>query len=254
MEGNWLRNCRLQTVTTLFFCAEEASYALAIVITDMTITEEVTIRADHTMCVYAFDVLCHRLSVSANGKRRSLSSSLQSIPDVDGVGVFVTWNQGSSTRVDGKGWSLRGCIGTLSPTSLREGLRTYAVYSAFHDSRFAPVTAKDLSSLQVVVSILSEFKAASGGVYDWTVGVHGIVLKFAVGSGSAKEYTATYLPEVCAEQGWTKEECIHSLMRKSGYRGRITPAILESAELTTYTSTKAALSYSDYLTNCASQV
>lgn len=217
----------------------------------MTVTEECVVRADRIMCAYAFELLCHQLGVGTNGKSRTSVPILHSIPDVHGVGVFVTWNE-LSNGVSAKGGVLRGCIGTLSPTGLREALRTYTIYSAFHDGRFPPITSREVPKLQVVVSILSEFKVASGGVYDWTIGTHGIVLKFSEGRIAAKSYTATYLPEVCEEQGWTKEECIRSLIRKSGYRGRITSTILENAELTTYKSTKTSMSYSDYLTNFAS--
>lgn len=52
---------------------------------------------------------------------------------------------------------------------------------------------------------------------DWEVGVHGIRISFY---HHHKRYGATYLPDVCVEQGWTKEECMVSLMRKAGWLGR----------------------------------
>ena len=55
--------------------------------------------------------------------------------------LFVTWTTGSSRR-------LRGCIGTFEPQPLYEGLTDYAITSALRDSRFSPVTKRELANLQ----------------------------------------------------------------------------------------------------------
>jgi AMME syndrome candidate gene 1 protein len=178
-----------------------------------------SLRADRAMCAYAFDVLLSALDGRGDPPLPA------TVPDALGVGVFVTWN---SRGADGS-WDLRGCVGTLTQTQLGDALPTYARHSALRDSRFEPLTKGDLSTLQAVVSVLSGFEEAPGGVYDWTIDVHGVVLSIQHG-----RYTATYLPEICGEQGWTKQECIASLARKAGFRGRLTPAILETAELTRY--------------------
>ena len=34
-----------------------------------------------------------------------------------------------------------------------------------------------------------------------------------------RKHGATYLPDVAVEQGWSKEECLESLMRKAGWDG-----------------------------------
>lgn len=194
------------------------------------------VAASDTMCVHAFDILCGQLDMNTSSAEKGV---LSSIPDTGDVGVFVTWNKRQGDR-----WLLRGCIGTLSPSDLRQSISTYALHSAFRDSRFDSITASEVSSLQVVVSVLSGFDTAPGGVYDWTIGVHGIVLEIPY---HGRSLSATYLPEVCAEQGWTKEECIESLSRKAGFRGQLTEDRLATCTLRRYVSTKASMSYEEYL-------
>jgi AMMECR1 domain-containing protein len=50
------------------------------------------------------------------------------------------------------------------------------------------------------------------------VGKHGIIIEFIVGQQS---YSATYLPEVASDQGWTCEEAIISLIKKAGHKGKL---------------------------------
>lgn len=79
--------------------------------------------------------------------------------------------------------------------------------SALRDSRFKPITKDEFNRLHVCVSLLLNFEP--GADYrDWTIGVHGIRIEFRNENGSKR--TATYLPEVAAEQseskrGWRDE-------------------------------------------------
>ena len=133
------------------------------------------------------------------------------------------------------------------------------------------------------MSILIDFQTAKN-VYDWEISVHGIWIDFfdpvdddddddddkeeeeeeeeeeEGGRGKISSaqnrilrkkarrnsFNATYLPEVCSEQGWTKQECLESLIRKSGFEGKITKQLLEKTTLTRYKSTKCSLSYQQY--------
>ena len=47
--------------------------------------------------------------------------------------------------------------------------------------------------------------------------------------------------------GWTKEEALDSLIRKSGYHGIIDQKLLNSISLERYQSEKLTVSYTDYL-------
>ncbi|KAL1959795.1 hypothetical protein VTO42DRAFT_940 [Malbranchea cinnamomea] len=125
--------------------------------------------------------------------------------------LFVTWNTVSKSGRK----SLRGCIGTFEAQELAEGLKTYALTSAFGDTRFSPIPAHLLPSLSCSLTLLSSFETCSHAL-DWELGTHGIRISF---THRGRRYGATYLPDVPVEQGWTKEETVESLMRKAGWDG-----------------------------------
>eukprot|EP00953_Heterococcus_sp_UTEX-ZZ885_P012781 7314-Heterococcus_DN1.PRE.9 len=181
---------------------------------------------------------------------------------------FVSWEkQDRGSSAGGKG-SLRGCIGTLAPQPLAR-LRDYARSSAFNDRRFSmdcdnipatnlsvalllhcttdvinsPIAEREMQRLKCSVSLLVEYEDAED-CHDWEVGKHGILISFTDKSGT--NYSATYLPEVAHEQGWTKGEALESLVRKSGYTGGITRSLLARIELTRYQSSKCGLQYAAY--------
>jgi AMME syndrome candidate gene 1 protein len=143
----------------------------------------------------------------------------------------------------GKDWDLRGCIGSLSPRPLRE-LAAYACRSAFHDRRFAPVAASEFGALKFKVSLLVGFEPAPGGPEDWDLDTHGIVVEFDDASGAT--WSATYLPHVAREQGWTKRQALESLVRKSGYPGPATAALVASMRVTRYRSTTAEMTTGEW--------
>lgn len=145
--------------------------------------------------------------------------------------LFVTWNKDAR---------LRGCIGSLEPRPLRSGLARYALASALHDGRFAPVARGELPALSCTVSLLRGFEPAAH-VHDWRPGVHGVVLRYEDGAGGAR--CATYLPHVAPEQGWSAEAAIESLFRKAGHAGPVTPEMRREARVTRYTATTASLDY-----------
>ena len=166
-------------------------------------------------------------SSSASGSTMSLAtdtpgtstSSLQhndaTQPLITESPLFVTWNTVSprSGRT-----SLRGCIGTFEAQDLDEGLSSYAIISAVQDTRFDPITARELPSLEVCVTLLTDFEdCKDGDPMDWELGTHGLRISF---TERGRRYGSTYLPDVAAEQGWTKEETLVSLMRKAGWTGR----------------------------------
>ncbi|KAJ5211827.1 uncharacterized protein N7498_003473 [Penicillium cinerascens] len=125
--------------------------------------------------------------------------------------LFVTWN--TLSRSGHK--SLRGCIGTFEAQDLAAGLKSYALTSAFDDTRFSPIPKSLLPSLQCALTLLGSFEPCTNAM-DWTLGTHGIRISFI---HRGRRYGATYLPDVAVEQGWTKEETVESLMRKAGWDG-----------------------------------
>ena len=55
------------------------------------------------------------------------------------------------------------------------------------------------------------------------------------------------------DAGWSQEECIESLMRKSGYSGPLTAPMKQSLSITKYQSTKISLTYDQYLAGTATR-
>ncbi|GAA5983935.1 hypothetical protein JCM10908_005982 [Rhodotorula pacifica] len=88
--------------------------------------------------------------------------------------LFVTWNIRSRSGGEPR---LRGCIGNFGALRLGDGLAEYAKTSAFEDSRFDPVTAKELQRLECGVSLLTDFELCADYL-DWEIGVHGIYVEF----------------------------------------------------------------------------
>lgn len=161
--------------------------------------------------------------------------------------LFVTWNTLSKSGNK----SLRGCIGTFSGLPLEEGLEQYALTSAFDDTRFTPIPASLLPSLQCSLTLLAGFEECSDPM-DWDLHTHGIRISF---THRYQKYGATYLPDVAVEQGWNKEETLDSLMRKAGWssggrrfsRGSSRPwEEVKDFKVVRYTGLKAKASYSEW--------
>ena len=133
----------------------------------------------------------------------------------ENYGVFVT------LKKEGK---LRGCIGRFEPsTSLYQTITEMAIAAATHDSRFDPVTIKEISQIEIEISILTPLKKINS-IGEIELGKHGIFIKKGLNRG-------TFLPQVAAETGWTKEEFLGHCSRDKagiGWEG------WKNAELYTY--------------------
>ncbi len=185
--------------------------------------------ADKELCAHSFRVLLSHL----DGKETP------SLARGDAGGLFVTFN-----KRDGTGdYDLRGCIGSLSKINVGNSLAYYTMQAALHDTRFSPIQKKELPDLSVGVSLLHTFETAPGGVYDWQVGTHGIVLNI---NHHGRTYQATFLPEVAPEQEWTVAETVSSLARKAGFRGKLTEQVLSNSSVTRYQSAKCALTWQEF--------
>ncbi|XP_022088177.1 AMME syndrome candidate gene 1 protein-like [Acanthaster planci] len=182
------------------------------------------------MCFFCFDVLYRHFHMLNGEPPRVPTFTDAPYP------LFVTWKIGKDKR-------LRGCIGTFTALNLHDGLREYAISSAFKDSRFPPVNKDEISRMSCSVSLLRHFEEARD-YEDWEVGVHGIRIEFYNEKGVKK--TATYLPEVALEQNWNKEQTIDSLLRKGGYKVPITNDFRKTIRVTRYQSEKISVNFSDY--------
>ena len=117
-------------------------------------------------------------------------------------GAFVTLRQNGD---------LRGCIGTMSSDRpLPEVIEDMATSSAFHDPRFAPVTAGELPSITIELSLLSPLVRVES-LSEITPGEHGIYLKKGPRSG-------VLLPQVAIEHRWDRTTFLENTCRKAGLR------------------------------------
>mmetsp|Transcript_12077 Transcript_12077/g.14037 ORF Transcript_12077/g.14037 Transcript_12077/m.14037 type:complete len:237 (+) Transcript_12077:61-771(+) len=189
--------------------------------------------ASAEMCLHCFDVILADLM----GKNVT-DWNLESIPATSTCPLFVTWDKKS-----GEQYHLRGCIGTLAPRQLRVAIGEYARTSAFRDHRFRSISLDEVQDLRVGVSLLVNHEDCEDCL-DWVVGFHGIVIHF---DHDSKHYSATFLPEVAAEQGWTQKEAIRSLVHKAGHRHNLTNELLSKISCTRYQSSKIQLNYVEYV-------
>jgi len=193
--------------------------------------------ATEDMCKFCFDVLIGTLFHQNNVT--NLDEGLESIPATAQCPLFVTWD-----KLNGEEYHLRGCIGTLAPLQLRYALGDYARTSALRDPRFRPIAVHEIPKLRVSVSLLVNYEDCENCL-DWEVGVHGIIINFSCDS---KNYSATFLPEVAAEQRWNQQETIKSLVYKAGYRKGLTHDVQKIIRCTRYQSSKHRLVYEKYVT------
>jgi hypothetical protein len=111
------------------------------------------------------------------------------------LGAFVTLR---------KNRELRGCIGEFEPKEpLYQVIQKMAIAAATKDSRFPPVSAKELASLKIEISVMTPKRK----INDWQeieLGKHGVVIQKGLRGG-------TFLPQVATETGWSKEEFLAQL-------------------------------------------
>lgn len=126
---------------------------------------------------------------TANTPAPALTPPADADPNRAHSGVFVTLHRAGR---------LRGCMGTLDPSPpLIEAVRSAALSAALHDPRFPPVTAEELSDLDVEVSVLSP-PTAMRSLDDLVLGKHGIIIQAGPRRG-------LFLPQVATDHHFDKE-------------------------------------------------
>jgi uncharacterized protein (TIGR00296 family) len=204
--------------------------------------------ASSAMCYCCFDTLIDALQHPNRSINSTRSKSTSKHGFVNALAdpsvqcpLFVTWEKCS--RNESPSWQLRGCIGCLSPRPLATDVAEYSLISAFRDRRFNAITLEEVHSLRVSVSLLVDYEDCTH-VYDWTIGVHGILIKFEV---NGQRFDGTFLPEVAKQQGWDHAQTLSSLVRKAGYNGIISPELLGGIHCTRYQSSKCLATYGEYV-------
>jgi MEMO1 family protein len=117
-------------------------------------------------------------------------------------GVFVTLTHNGQ---------LRGCIGHHeSDKPLNELVPQMAIAAAVSDPRFKPLTQKELKNTKIKISVYLTNVYPIQDIDEFEMGTHGIILQ-------KNGRSATYLPEVPTEAGWTTvNQEMESLCLKAG--------------------------------------
>lgn len=90
---------------------------------------------------------------------------------------------------------LRGCVGTLrAHRPLLHDVKVNAQAAAFHDTRFSPLTAPELDSINIEISLLSamqplKFSGEREALAQLQPGIDGVVFEFG-------RHHSTFLPQV----------------------------------------------------------
>jgi AmmeMemoRadiSam system protein A len=92
--------------------------------------------------------------------------------------------------------------------SLAETVRDVAAYAALEDSRFTPVTARELSALEYEISVMSPLRRVLD-IKEIKVGKHGLIMKKG-------EIEGILLPQVPVEEHWGRDTFLEETCRKAG--------------------------------------
>ncbi|HEY6554267.1 MAG TPA: AmmeMemoRadiSam system protein A [Vicinamibacteria bacterium] len=116
-------------------------------------------------------------------------------------GAFVTLRRGADA-------ALRGCVGLLeAERPLVDVVAHVAVAAALRDDRFDPVTAEELASLRIEISVLGPlFRVRPEEV---VVGEMGLVVR-------ARGRHGLLLPQVAVEQGFDRDTFLTRTCLKAG--------------------------------------
>lgn len=133
-------------------------------------------------------------------------------------GAFVTLTKKSQ---------LRGCIGYTVPMKpLYLTVRDVAAFAALRDSRFPPVSERELNELEYEISVLTPFHRMQD-VNELRIGEHGLLVRRGEDMG-------VLLPQVATEQHWDRntflqQACLKTGLDENAWRDEETDVFLFSA-------------------------
>ena len=145
------------------------------------------------------------LSEARRAAAEALAGGRPAPPSAEGVfslraGVFVSWHLGGA---------LRGCIGQPSgDRPLGETVGRCAIAAATEDPRFPPVTAAELDTCDLEISVLGPMTPV-GQPAEILVGRHGLLVEQHGRRG-------LLLPQVATEHGWDRETLLAHTCMKAG--------------------------------------
>ncbi|NCC25356.1 MAG: AmmeMemoRadiSam system protein A [Deltaproteobacteria bacterium] len=141
-----------------------------------------------------FFVISRKMGLKANEPLRPESEML-----TRKLGAFVTLK----TR-----GNLRGCIGSvIGDHPLEDTIRRMAAAAAFEDPRFQPLEARELSDLEIEISVLGPLELVPDP-NKVVPGRDGLLVSRHGRSG-------LLLPQVATEWGWDREQFLSHTCRKA---------------------------------------
>lgn len=136
-------------------------------------------------------------------KINSIDESRLSKTLLTNAGAFVTLKSHGN---------LRGCIGNFSTDiPLYKVVQSMAIAASTQDYRFEPVTSKEISELEIEISVLTPMKKIKS-IDEIILGKHGIYIK-------KENFSGTFLPQVATGTGWSKEEFLGHCARDKAFIG-----------------------------------
>ncbi|MFC1854509.1 AmmeMemoRadiSam system protein B [Candidatus Dependentiae bacterium] len=125
----------------------------------------------------------------------------------------ITENRGAFVTLETKLGRLKGCIGRITTKDpLAKTIVSMSQSAAFNDSRFPPLKREELENINFSINVLTK-PAPVGSYKDIVIGKHGIILEKTV---NGRFFSSVFLPSVAKDFGWTIEETLQHLSRKSG--------------------------------------
>ncbi len=221
--------CGWTSVLTLLYMTEgEASFAYTPV---QYMNSGDSRYGDHSQCVGYWSIAISRNGASVSSPAAGFSFTKEEQKTMLGIAratIIMYINQHKTPDLDDRNFSpglkmhsgafvtlkekgeLRGCIGRFTADiPLWKVIQEMAIASSTQDSRFTPVTAKEIDKLEIEISVLSPMKRIYSAD-EIVLGKHGIYIKKGY-------YSGTFLPQVATETGWSINEFLgHCACDKAG--------------------------------------
>ena len=141
--------------------------------------------------------------------RCSISSAVleRRIPDLPPYPAALKVSRGAFVTLYRVG-KLRGCMGQVEDLGpLADAVARAAINAALHDPRFPPVTAEEITNLEIELSVVSPLEPIAPE--SIVAGRHGLM----VARGKCK---AVLLPRVAVERGWSGKKSLEAACEKAG--------------------------------------
>ena len=130
------------------------------------------------------------------------------VPEFKVDSPILKENRGAFVTINKKG-QLRGCIGYIEGRGpLYKTVEEMAEAAAFRDPRFSPVKEKELSELEIEISVLTPLRKITD-VNEIEIGKHGIYIKKGW-------YSGLLLPQVATEYKMDRQTFLEHTCQKAG--------------------------------------